>query len=124
MLPNLLRLQEHTGLPEPLVPAQSPASVAALTCWVKEETEEGVGEEGKGGGRRTEPQHKSVATAVLGESEDERRGQVQGKRKGAQPITEPESKLTKMTMYRNMQCRNLSLMGCCKVEGMSAVRKC
>lgn len=84
-----------------------------------------VGER-KGRGRETEPQTQKRVWQRLPWESLKRKGGARYRERGRepQPITEPESKLTKVSMYRNTQCRNLSLVGYCNVEGMSAVRKC
>lgn len=88
----------------------------------------GRGRERKGreeGGKQSCRHKRECNKICLGESLKRKGGASYGERgRETQPITEPESKLTKVKAYRNRQCRNLNLAGCCKVERTSTVRKC
>lgn len=88
----------------------------------------GRGRERKGseeGGKQSCRHKRECNKICLGESLKRKGGASYGERgRETQPITEPQSKLTKVKAYRNRQCRNLNLAGCCKVERTSTVRKC
>lgn len=73
-----------------------------------------------------EPQTQKTVQQRLPRGSLVRKGGVRYRERGRDPspLTEAESKLTKVSTYRKMQCRNRNLVGCCKAEGTSAVRKC